>query len=63
VVLWLGRDAATTAIAENPAAAPMDFTGRVMHNLIYLDPTAVPSDLDLADWLRRAVIAVAARRR
>jgi TfoX/Sxy family transcriptional regulator of competence genes len=63
VVLWLGRDGATTAIAEDPAAAPMDFTGRVMHNLIYLDPTAVPSDTELADWLSRAVTAVAARRR
>lgn len=62
VVLWLGRDAATAAIAEHPAAAPMDFTGRVMHNFVYLDPRAMPDD-ELSQWLRRAVAAVAHRSR
>jgi hypothetical protein len=56
VVLWLGRDAAAAAIAEHPAAAPMDFTGRVMHNFIYLDPAALP-DSELAAWLTRALTA------
>ena len=62
LVLWLGRDGAAAAIAEHPAAAPMDFTGRVMHNLIYLDPAALPSDTELAVWLDRAATAVTARR-
>jgi hypothetical protein len=62
-VLWLGRDDAAAAIAEHPAAAPMDFTGRVMHNLIYLDPADLPGDADLAAWLHRAATAVTARRR
>ena len=60
VVLWLGRDGAAAALAEHPVAAPMDFTGRVMHNFVYLDPAGVPGDAELAEWLRRAVAAVSA---
>ena len=60
VVLWLGRDGATAALAGHPAAAPMDFTDRVMHNFIYLDPAGVPDDTELAQWVRRAVTAVSA---
>lgn len=60
VVLWLGRDGAAAALAEHPAAEPMDFTGRVMRNFIYLDPAGVPDDAELGAWLRRAVAAVAA---
>lgn len=58
IVLYLGRDAASAAIATHPAAAPMDFTGRVMHNFIYLDPQAVPDDAELRLWLERAISAV-----
>ncbi|HXR72518.1 hypothetical protein [Actinocrinis sp.] len=42
------------------AAEPMDFTGRVMRNFIYLDPAGVPDDAELGAWLRPAVAAVAA---
>jgi hypothetical protein len=62
VVLWLGRDAAATAIREHPAAAPMDFTGRVMHNFIYLDPDGVADDAELGHWLADAVAAVTSRK-
>lgn len=58
VVLWLGRERAAAAIAEHPAAAPMDFTGRVMHNFVYLDPAGVADDVELAGWLADAVAAV-----
>ena len=61
VVLWLGRAGAAAALAEHPATSPMDFTGRVMHNFIYLDPAGLADDFELAEWLRRAVTAVAAR--
>jgi TfoX/Sxy family transcriptional regulator of competence genes len=61
VVLWLGRDGATAALAEHPAAAPMDFTGRVMRNFIYLDPVGVPDDSELEEWLHRAITAVSPR--
>jgi TfoX/Sxy family transcriptional regulator of competence genes len=61
VVLWLGRQDAAAVIAEHPAAAPMNFTGRVMHNFIYLDPSAVPDDTELRRWLDQAVAAVTAR--
>jgi hypothetical protein len=61
VVLWLGRREAAAAIAEHPAAAPMDFTGRVMHNFIYLDPAGVADDAELGDWLVRAAAAVSSR--
>jgi hypothetical protein len=63
VVLWLGRDGAAAALAEHPAAAPMDFTGRVMHNFIYLDPAGISTDAELAAWLGRAVTAITAPRR
>jgi TfoX N-terminal domain len=63
VVLWLGREGAAAALAEDPAAAPMDFTGRVMHNFVYLDPAAVPSETGLAAWLHQAITAVTTRRR
>jgi hypothetical protein len=63
VVLWLGRQGAAAALATQPGAAPMDFTGRVMHNFIYLDPEAVPDDAELARLLRRAVTAVSERDR
>lgn len=61
VVLWLGREAAAAAIAEHPAAAPMDFTGRVMHNFVYLDPAGVADDAELRQWLDQAVDAVTGR--
>lgn len=61
VVLWLGREGAAAAIAEHPAAAPMDFTGRVMHNFVYLDPAGVADDAELGQWLGRAVTAVTSR--
>lgn len=57
VVLWLGRDGVTAALAEHPAAAPMDFTGRVMHNFVYPDPALLSDDTELAGWLHRAVTA------
>jgi hypothetical protein len=56
VVLWLGRDGAAVALAEQPAASPMDFTGWVMHNFIYLDPAGVPDDAELEAWLHRAIV-------
>ena len=61
VVLWLGREAAAAAIAAHPGAAPMDFTGRVMHNFIYLDPAAVADDAELRAWIGDAVTAVTDR--
>jgi TfoX/Sxy family transcriptional regulator of competence genes len=61
VVLGLGRDGAAAALAEHAAASPMDFTGRVMHNFIYLDPAGVPDDAELEEWLHRAIAAVSAR--
>lgn len=61
VVLWLGRERAAAAIAEHPAAAPMDFTGRVMHNFVYLDPAGLADDAELRAWLADAVAAAAGR--
>lgn len=61
IVLWLGPEGATKALAEHPAAQPMDFTGRVMRTMIFLDPAGVRSDAELTDWLRQALYTVAAR--
>lgn len=62
IVLWLGREATAAALAEHPATAPMDFTGRVLRTMIYLDPAGVSSDDELAGWLLRAVEAVGNQR-
>jgi hypothetical protein len=41
----------------------MDFTSRVMHNLIYRDPAHLSGDDELAQRLRRAATAVTTRDR
>jgi hypothetical protein len=43
-----GREGAAAALAEHRATAPVDLTGRVMHNFVYIDPAAIPSDTELA---------------
>jgi TfoX/Sxy family transcriptional regulator of competence genes len=41
---------AQRALAE-PHTRPMDFTGRVSKNMVYVDPEGTASDADLATWV------------
>jgi TfoX/Sxy family transcriptional regulator of competence genes len=36
---------------EDPHARPMDFTGRPMKNVVYVDPEGTASDQSLASWV------------
>ena len=38
---------------EEPHARPMDFTGRPMRGLVFVDPPGVATDEDLHDWVER----------
>lgn len=40
---------------KRPHARPMDFTGRPLKGLIYVDPPGFESDGDLAGWVRQGV--------
>ena len=41
---------AERALAE-PHTRPMDFTGKPMKNMVYVDPEGTASDQDLAKWV------------
>jgi TfoX/Sxy family transcriptional regulator of competence genes len=41
---------AERALAE-PHTRPMDFTGKPMKNMVYVDPQGTASDEDLAGWV------------
>jgi TfoX/Sxy family transcriptional regulator of competence genes len=54
LVLRLGTQGASEALRE-PHARPMDFTGKPMKSMIYVDPAGFSSDAALREWLRRAL--------
>ncbi len=45
-------------LLERPYARKMDFTGKPMTGLIYVDPPGFESDEDLADWIGIALAYV-----
>jgi TfoX/Sxy family transcriptional regulator of competence genes len=53
LVLRLSPEAAERALAK-PHARPMDFTGRPMKSMVYVDPSGTQSDADLGRWVRAA---------
>jgi len=53
----LGEDGADTALDE-PHTRPMDFTGRPMKNMIYVEPAGTATDGALSAWIRRAMAFV-----
>lgn len=53
LMLRLGPDGAATALKE-PHTREMDFTGRPMKSMIYLEPEGVGHDDDLKSWVARA---------
>ena len=54
LMLRLGEDGATTALEEQHVE-PMDFTGRPMSTMVYVEPAGVATDAALAGWVARAV--------
>ncbi len=54
LMLRLGEAGADAALRE-PHVAEMDFTGRPMKGMVYIDPQGLRSDA-LVQWLERAAI-------
>lgn len=50
LMVRLDRDDAERAVAE-PHVRPMDFTGRPMKNMVFVDPRGAASDEHLAAWV------------
>jgi TfoX/Sxy family transcriptional regulator of competence genes len=50
LMVRLGTEDAEKALAE-PSTRPMDFTGRPMKGMVYVDPTGTAGDDDLAGWV------------
>lgn len=54
LMLRLGKPAAARAL-EEPFTREMDFTGRPLKSMIYVDPAGYGTDTDLKTWVDRAV--------
>ena len=53
LMLRLGHDGVKAALAE-PHTAEMDFTGRVIRTMLYVEPEGIASDDSLASWIGKA---------
>ena len=54
LMLRVGPEAYEAAL-EQPGVRPMDFTGRPMKGMVFVDPDRCPDEADLASWLERAL--------
>ncbi|GAB4150170.1 MAG: TfoX/Sxy family protein [Planctomycetaceae bacterium] len=54
LMLRLGQEAAAVALNE-PHTREMDFTGRPLKSMIFVDSAGYEADDDLANWVQRAV--------
>jgi hypothetical protein len=59
LVVRLGQDGFADAVAE-PAARPMDFTGRPSRGTVYVRPDALTTEPELRAWIARGVAYVRA---
>lgn len=59
LMLRLGPEKAAEALLE-PHTRPMDFTGRPMKSMLYVDSAGYESDDDLKQWVHRAARFAAA---
>jgi TfoX/Sxy family transcriptional regulator of competence genes len=55
LVLKLGNESAADALKEKHTRA-MDFTGRKMKSLIYVEPKGFAAEADLKRWIRLAIL-------
>lgn len=53
LMLRLGQEGANEALLE-PHTREMDFTGRPMKSMIYVEPAGYAEDADLKTWVTRA---------
>jgi TfoX/Sxy family transcriptional regulator of competence genes len=53
LMVRVGAHAHDAALSE-PHTRPMDFTGRPMQGMVYVEPAGVEKDADLARWVERA---------
>lgn len=53
----LGEEGADAALDESHTR-PMDFTGRPMRNMVYVEPAGTATDDALRAWIRRALAFV-----
>jgi TfoX/Sxy family transcriptional regulator of competence genes len=61
LMVKVGAEAYDGALAE-PHTRPMDFTGRPMRGMVYVEPAGTASDADLERWVDRAVALATASR-
>ena len=54
LMLRLGNDGAAKALTE-PHTRPMDFTGKPLKSMVYVDPQGYDSGDDLRTWVDRAL--------
>ena len=54
LMVRVGSDAHRECLAL-PHAREMDFTGRPMKGMVYVDEVGISEDDDLADWIRRGL--------
>lgn len=58
LMLRLGPEGAAAALAE-PHVRPMDFTGKPMKGMVYVDAAGIAGERALGAWLDRAAAFVA----
>jgi TfoX/Sxy family transcriptional regulator of competence genes len=58
LMLRLGEEATAAALAR-PYTRPMDFTGKALKSMIYVDPRGLDSDESLQSWIESALTYVA----
>ena len=54
VMLRLGNEGAAKALSKESYISPMDFTGKKMNSMVYLDDGGHESDAILATWVNEA---------
>lgn len=57
LMLRLGNEGADAAL-DRPHVRPMDFTGRPMHSMVFVEPAGVRDDAALRGWVGEAVAFV-----
>jgi TfoX/Sxy family transcriptional regulator of competence genes len=57
LMLRVGKDAAKELL-EKPHARPMDFTGKPMQAMIYVEPEGCSTDRQLSAWIEHAIAFV-----
>ncbi|MFN0154644.1 MAG: TfoX/Sxy family protein [Gaiella sp.] len=58
LMLRLGEEGADAALAR-PHTRPMDFTGKPMRTMVYVEPEGIATKRALASWVGRAAAFVA----